>query len=211
MHLVKLDRYQNSGHLTPSLRCPSCRQMGTFEALTNISDVHVLGQSQQWLGSKRCPNPKCRAHVFVVLDQNQTLVRSYPAELIDFDAANVPKAIADTFEEALICHAEECYVACAIMIRRTLEVLCDDKSAQGSNLRDRVAALRSKVVLPNELFSAMDELRLLGNDAAHIEAKTYDAIGKEETEVALTLTKEILKGVYQLDELVNRLKALKKP
>ncbi len=57
----------------------------------------------------------------------------------------------------------------------------------------------------------MDELRLLGNDAAHIEAKTYDAIGKEETEVALTLTKEILKGVYQLDELVNRLKALKKP
>ena len=96
------------------------------------------------------------------------------------------------------------------MIRRTLEELCEDKGANGANLKERIAALRANVVLPSELFAAMDELRLLGNDAAHIEAKVYDSIGKEEVDLGLLLTKEILKAVYQLDDLVKRLQALKK-
>jgi hypothetical protein len=141
--------------------------------------------------------------VFVVLDDTATLVRSYPAELIDFDSSNIPPAVTTSFQEALTCHSEECYIACAIMVRRTLEEVCTDKN-------DRIASLKSRVVLPVELFSAMDELRLLGNDAAHIEAKSYDDVGKDETEVAIALTKEILKAVYQLDELVRRLQALKK-
>jgi len=61
------------------------------------------------------------------------------------------------------------------------------------------------------LLEAADELRLLGNDAAHIEAKTYDAIEAEEVEVAIDLAKELLKSVYQYGSLVNRLRALKKP
>jgi Domain of unknown function (DUF4145) len=135
--------------------------------------------------------------VFVVLDHTATLVRSYPAELIDFDSSNIPAAVTTSFQEALTCHSEECYIACAIMVRRTLEEVCTDKNASGSNLKDRIASLKSRVVLPVELFSAMDELRLLGNDAAHIEAKSYDDVGKDETEVAIALTKEILKAVYQ--------------
>ena len=55
----------------------------------------------------------------------------------------------------------------------------------------------------------MDELRLLGNDAAHIEAKVYEQIGHDEVEAAIDLTKEILKAVYQLDGLVKRLTGLR--
>lgn len=208
---IKIPQYGSGGGTRPSLRCPSCRQIGTFESLNNIPDVQVPGSPSYWLGQKRCPNAKCYAHVFVVLDAGQTVLRSYPAERIDFDSSNIPPAIASSLEEALTCHAEQCFVASAIMVRRTLEEVCEDKAAQGANLRDRIGALKSKVVLPAELFSAMDELRLLGNDAAHIEAKSYDGIGREEIEVAIALTKEILKAVYQLDNLVKRLQALKKP
>jgi hypothetical protein len=66
------------------------------------------------------------------------------------------------------------------------------------------------VVVPQELLDAADELRLLGNDAAHIEAKSYDAIGKDEASLAIELAKELLKAVYQYSSLVNRLRALKK-
>jgi hypothetical protein len=208
---IKIPHYQTGGGTRPSLRCPSCRQIGTFEPLNNIPDVQVPGSLALWLGQKRCPNTKCFAHVFVVLNPAQMVLRSYPAERIDFDSANIPPAIVRSLEEALTCHAEECFVASAIMVRRTLEEVCQDKAAQGANLRDRIGALRSKVVLPGELFSAMDELRILGNDAAHIEAKSYNGIGKEEMDVAIALTKEILKAVYQLDNLVKRLQALKKP
>lgn len=153
----------------------------------------------------------CLAMVYLVMDANHKVIQSFPAERIEFDTANVPAPIVACIEEALTCHAHRCYVACAIMVRRTLELLCDAKSAVGGNLRDRVANLKSKVVLPNELFVAMDELRLLGNDAAHVEAKTYEDVSEEETSAAIELTKEILKAVYQLDDLVKRLQALKRP
>ncbi|CAI2933888.1 putative DNA-binding protein HMt-1.1 [Aminobacter niigataensis] len=47
-------------------------------------------------------------------------------------------------------------------------------------------------------------------DAAHIEAKDYDKIGKEESELAIELAKELLKAVYQYTSLVQRLTALNK-
>jgi hypothetical protein len=38
-------------------------------------------------------------------------------------------------------------------------------------------------VLPEPLFEAMNELKALGNDAAHIEAKAYDNIGADERRI----------------------------
>jgi hypothetical protein len=92
-----------------------------------------------------------------------------------------------------------------------LEELCDDKKAIGSDLKKRLASLSGNVVIPKELLDAADELRLLGNDAAHINAKDYDKIGQEESKLAIELAKELLKAVYQYASLVDRLKALKKP
>ena len=71
--------------------------------------------------------------------------------------------------------------------------------------------MSDKVVLPKELLEAADELRLLGTDAAHMEAQVYDDVGKEEVEVGIALCKEILKGVYQLAGLVNKLRKLRSP
>ena len=56
----------------------------------------------------------------------------------------------------------------------------------------------------------MSELKALGNDAAHIEAKAYENIGEEEASASIDLAKEILKARYQLQSLVDRLQALKK-
>jgi hypothetical protein len=52
---------------------------------------------------------------------------------------------------------------------------------------------------------------LLGNDAAHIEAKTYATIGEPEVRVAIDLTKELLKGAFQYKGLLGRLTSLQKP
>ena len=175
-----------------------------------MPDVEVLHPTRYILGLKQCPNRLCLAMVYLILDTNQVVLQSFPAERIDFDTSNIPQNIVACLDEALTCHAHGCHAACAIMVRRTLEILCEAKLAVGNNLRDRIANLKSKVVLPNELFVAMDELRLLGNDAAHVEAKTYADVSSEETSAAIELTKEILKAVYQLDDLVKRLQALKR-
>ena len=54
------------------------------------------------------------------------------------------------------------------MVRRTFEEVCADRGAKGNNLKERIADLRSKIVIPSELLDAMDELRILGNDALRI-------------------------------------------
>ena len=143
--------------------------------------------------------------------KNGLLVDSYPAETIDFDAANVPVAVQSAFEEAIKCHAQRCFVASAIMVRKTLEELCTDRKAVGPDLKQRIKALGTKVLLPTELLEGLDDLRLLGNDAAHIESREYEKVGQEEVEIGIEFTKEVLKAVYQYSALLSKLRALKKP
>jgi hypothetical protein len=198
---------------TVGLRCPACRLQGTFEPITSLLDAILDGGTER-AGIRRCPTPTCKAIVFIVREyQSPSVIAAYPAERIDFDAVSIPTAVLSAFNEAVTCHAGECYVAAAIMVRKTLEELCHDKGATGANLRDRLKHLRTtgKVILPDELFDGLDDLRLLGNDAAHIESKEFNQVGKEEAEVGIDFAKEVLKAVYQLSALLGRLRALRKP
>jgi hypothetical protein len=158
---------------------------------------------------RRCPNAACNAGIFVVHYAGK-VVESFPGETVDFDTTNIPAGVVITFEEAIKCHANQCFVAAAIMVRKTLEELCRDRQASGDNLKARIKALGTKVVLPQELLEGLDDLRLLGNDAAHIESQEYEKVGKEEVEVGIEFTKEVLKAVYQYSALLGRLRALKK-
>jgi hypothetical protein len=72
-----------------------------------------------------------------------------------------------------------------------------------------IRALGTKVVIPTELLDGLDDLRLLGNEAAHIESTVYNEIGKEEVEVGIEFAKEVLKAVYQYSALLARLRGLK--
>jgi len=205
--------------VTINLRCPACRHLGAFTGYNNANDL-VTGVplhgpdgqprlAQCRSGIRICPNPDCRAIVFVTVDEDAKFL-SFPAERIDFDPTLIPQKILDSFEEAITYHANHCFRSSAIMVRRTLEEICADRAATGESLKLRLAKLGSLIIVPKELLEAADELRLLGNDAAHLEAQVYDDIGSEEIEVAIGLCKEILKAVYQLSSLVDRLRKLKK-
>ncbi len=159
-------------------------------------------------GQRCCPNPECRGHLFLVFHVGKP-VAAYPPIKLDFDPKNIPDKILATFEEAITCHAVGCFVASAIMVRRTFEEVCAERGAKGNNLKERITDLRSKIVIPSELLDAMDELRILGNDAAHIKAKDYENVSKEETTIAIEFTKEILKSLYQYTALLGELKSLK--
>ncbi|MBO6893571.1 MAG: DUF4145 domain-containing protein [Roseibium sp.] len=215
MHFVRSNSSPVEG-IRISARCPHCRQNGTFEKLPNSKDVQWINPAnngfptEKWAaGLRQCPNPTCKGLLFFVYDLVAGNTVTYPPEVIDFDGTNLPANILSTLEEAIKCHAAECYRAAALMVRRTLEELCEDKGAKGSNLKKRIGSLSSVAVIPTELLSAADELRILGNDAAHVTLKDYDKVGKEESEIAIELAKELLKAVYQYSALLTRLKGLK--
>ncbi len=208
MHRIKFD---------PSMRlvspvqissvCPACRAAVVFEELPELRDIKSEDGSTR-IGFRRCPNPDCSQ--MVAYAAVGKVLRLWPAMRLDFDPRGIPSAVVETFEEALTCHAGACYRTAAMAIRLTLETICDDQSAEGENLHQRINALVEKVVLPRPLLEVMHDIRWLGNDAAHTELKKFQGVGPEEVEVAIALTKEIMKGLYQLDGLVERFRALKK-
>jgi Domain of unknown function (DUF4145) len=193
-----------------NLRCPGCRQHASLEGI-GVHDFHTHDAAAMF-AQRRCPNPTCHAHLFLIysLREHRVLV-SYPAERLDFDPTNIPSPVVAVLEKAITCHANSCFTAAAIMVRKTLEELCRDRKATGANLKERLKALRSAVVLPPELLDGLDDLRLLGNDAAHVESEVFNKIGQEEVEVGVAFTKEVLKAVYQYSALLDRLRKLKKP
>ena len=199
----------NQESATLSFRCPNCHQIGVFEGIGQDFSLY-MNQPQVVIGHRRCPAVSCKSLIFVVYRSGQ-LLTSFPPETIDFDATNVPANIVSAFEEAIKCHAAQCFIASAIMVRKTLEELCRDRNSTGSNLKERIKALGTKVVLPQDLLAGLDDLRLLGNDAAHIESQEYDKVGKDEIEIGIEFAKEVLKAVYQYSALLNRLRSLKKP
>jgi hypothetical protein len=193
-----------------NIRCPDCGQLGTFELLVGATVPCDFSLDNGFrVGERRCPNVHCRAILFFVWHHN-TMQKTYPELRIDCDKTNIPAPVVSALEEAITCHASECYIAAAIMVRKTLEELCRERGAEGDNLKARIRDLGTKIVLPKELLDGLDDLRLLGNDAAHIESREYDKIGKEEVEVGIEFAKEVLKATYQYSTLLAKLRGLKK-
>ena len=203
-----------------NLRCPSCHRLATLDKVPKCTDLFVSAPApigQQRVGYRICPNRAC-GQLIVVLhhvvhlpnSQEVKVDSTYPHERIDFEATNIPKPIVNALEEAITCHASGCNIAAAIMVRKTLEELCKDQKATGKRLIDQIQDLKNKVVVPVGILNGIDNLRLLGNDAAHIELKEFDQIGSEEVEVGILFAKELLKAVYQSSLLADRLNALKK-
>ena len=209
--MLKFKATQNAdaGLARLTISCPHCGHDGTLETIGKTDIRFGAGDDIRTCGQRACPNPKCRGHLFVIY-RGSIILQTYPGRRIPFDPQNIPESIVSTFEEALDVYSMGHNTSAAIMIRRTLEELCKAQEATGKDLKTRLKDLRSKVVLPEELLLALDDLRLLGNDAAHVEAKTFSQVSAAELDVAIEFTKEVLKGLYQYSSLLSRLKALKK-
>lgn len=204
---------QDPDAVAVKLRCPGCHQRGVFEpnAAKDLVVQLIAADGVYIFGQRRCPDPECCVHIFFVQESvTKKLLASYPAERIDFDTTNIPASVTRSMEEAITCQANNCLTAAAIMVRKTLEELCDDRKAEGKNLKERLKAVGKKIVLPQELLDGLDDLRLLGNDAAHIESQEFNQIGPDEVEVGIEFTKEVLKATYQYSALLQKLRSLKK-
>src|SRR5436309_3392941 len=143
---IKNSSIEDSKSNAIKVRCPSCRQRGTLDVLMQHDlIVTTRSESRIVLGQRRCPDPDCRAHIFFALDKGTgRVLTSYPAERIDFDPTDIPANVLSSFEEAITCHANNCDVAAAIMVRKTLEEICRERGASGANLKQKLEALRTK-------------------------------------------------------------------
>jgi hypothetical protein len=164
-----------------------------------------------YLGQRWCPNTSCYTHLFLIFDSEGKIRATYPAARIPFDTADIPPSVCAALEEAITCYANECFVAAAIMVRKSLEELCDAQNATGGNLKEKIEALSKTLLLPRDLLEGLDDIRLLGNDAAHVQSSAFKNVGQDEVALAIEFSQEVLKATYQYRRFVDRLRALKTP
>ena len=187
-------------------RCPSCDHEAVFEAFEEVKDLLYRGRVY---GQRRCPNPECNAHLFFIGKEGQR-VATFPPQKAVVEKDGVPHQVLAFLDEAVDCHANGCYTAAAIMVRRTLEEICADKHVKGPSLEARLRALGREIIIPAKLLDGMSALQLLGSDKSHVQLSHFQRADKDEVEAALAFTREILKAAYQYDKLVEKLKTLEK-
>lgn len=104
--------------------------------------------------------------------------------LNSYDLRHVSKSISDSFEAALkIKNIDK--DLCLVALRKTLEMICDEKSANGNRLDKKVQDLINRQIFPKDFEAAFWIIRYAGNKAAH--------------------TNKISLQNYELDEIINML------
>ena len=197
---------------TFSTRCPHCKGMGNFEKQRD--SFNYFKQTKEGkpdffsadIGI--CPDKKCNGLVFAISDNSDVII-VHPSVPIEFDETKFPKELTRTLKEAITCHSSGCYRASAMMVRRLLEETCEILKVEGKYLKDRLENLRQKGILPGAYLDAMQELKTLGNDAAHIEARDYHTIDIAEAELSIRTAQQILDFLYSCEILVKKMRCSK--
>jgi hypothetical protein len=119
----------------------------------------------------------------------------YPVERHRFPD-NLPKHVARVYEEAVKAFTAGLYEPCVIMCRKCLEAVCRDYGATDGSLKTRLMELEKSGDIDSKLFSWANELRLVGNDAAH---DLDIIISKADARDALEFVEAILLYVFSLN------------
>jgi len=89
------------------------------------------------------------------------------------------------------------------MCRKTLEGVCEEHKVAGRTLQERIQALKDTGVIEGRLYQWADELRLVGNEAAHDVSVEVSAQDANDT---VDFTRAVLEYVYTFRDQFERFK-----
>lgn len=124
----------------------------------------------------------------------------YP--LINIDYTGVPDNIKTAFESAIRTKGID-YAICLLSLRRTLEMICKDKNAEGKTLVQKIEFLVEQKVLPEMMMDACWIVRQNGNDAAHGDDVIFTYRDVNET---LNYVATIINYLYSMPIKIAKLK-----
>lgn len=81
--------------------------------------------------------------------------------------SGIPKTIARAYTKASQSYQVGLYEPCVIMCRKCIEALCYEFGHNKGNLKSRLDSLQKSGSIDQKILNWADELRLIGNDAAH--------------------------------------------
>jgi hypothetical protein len=185
------------------LECKECeaivdaKEIAEHEYSTIVAGIGPDGRKEEIDFGERvvlvvCP--KCDQPMLAYDDvtSHGDFVRIYPAADRNLHRS-VPKPIREAFTEARTCFRAKAFIAAAIMCRKTLEGICSAHGAKSRSLAGELKELKDKGVIENRLFEWAEELRTMGNEAAH---GVEFVVSREDAEDTLQFTEALIEYVF---------------
>ncbi len=176
--------------------CYSCEQPQTLI----VDMVHKLpdeGPPQEYTFAHcdSCAKPA----VFVREDMGDgfdkdSYYRVYPAQERHI-GYYLPDIVRQSYEEAVRCESAKTWMACVVMVGRTLEAVGKEFESSTRSVFEGLKSMHSKGLISQELLDWANELRVLRNLGAHATNERvdyFDATG------ALDFLQAILEILYEL-------------
>ena len=218
----------------PSGRCPRCGRTSNFELLGELpvtfgSNVgygpggEYVPDVLDRVSSLRCSG--CGQASVVVEEQ---FIGDHPARegiqgggttrfrgvhwwpspgSADLDPA-IPSTIREAFSEGLRALGARAPRAAAVMFRRTLEAIVEDRGSPAAKeeLKKNLAAGLKQMVVDGSLDSSLgewaSEIRLVGNAGAHFDP--LDTVDQEEADALAEILRRLLEYVYEMPARIRR-------
>jgi hypothetical protein len=176
-----------------SIYCPRCR------CHTNL--IYRAGYERSIAGGKylyhaveECNN--CHQHFLTIRLKNQygQILKSYPEGLPKTVNSLISDSVKKDFEEALLCQSVGAYRGAAVLARRAVQLICLDKGAkEGEKLYKQIEELFDNNIITQDIKDWADEVRYIGNDAAH---PNKEEVNKEDSEDILELLESLCDVLY---------------
>ena len=170
------------------LRCPSCKSFNIINAYWDNSHGKVIDSKQ---------------YEDIYNGDNVFESVLYPIESELSNGANgiVPSNILKSFRKSLELKSIDSE-SCLVKLRKTIELICNDKKATGHDLNEKIKKLFELGILPPTLKSASNITRKLGNMGAH---ESEVEISITELSSTIKLVEYIIKYIYILPNGIEML------
>ena len=168
------------------LKCPSCRNYNIINDYWDSSYGKVTE-------SKKYEDIYCGDNVY------ETILYPVVSELSNGANGIVPNDILKNFRKSLELKSVDSD-SCLVKLRKTLELICNDKNVIGHNLNDKLKKLFELGILPSTLKSASNITRKLGNMGAH---ESDIEISTTELSSTIKLVEYIIQYIYILPKEIE--------
>lgn len=173
-----------------SIYCPSCHQ----KTSVSVRAGHNSSQTGKFYEIAECN--ACDFHVLLVRDRdNRFILNVYPHPLPKSTDHRIPETIKKDFDEALLCLSVGAIRGAAVLARRAVQNICEEKGISKRDLKDQIDELFSKNVITSDLRDWAHEVRYVGNDAAHPNDNDND-VDKNDAEEIIDLLESLCEVLY---------------
>lgn len=162
------------------LRCPSCYDVNVLQhEFVDDEDFDSSG----WISRRQYLRP----------------IALYPTRRKAFN--HLPSTVERAYEVALKTYGIE-PIAFAVLVGRTLEFVCQERSAKGRDLNAMLKDLVAKGELPEVIANMAHGLRFFRNISAHA---SEIEVSREDAAVLRDLCEAVLEYVYEAPSMIKQL------